>query len=846
MIIMTNNFLKSLVVITLVTILCTTGLSLLPDVRADCPAGMISYWKLDETSGTTAADSFNGNTGTVSGAIWTSSGKVNSALSFDGIDDNVQIPDSPSLHLSSFTVMVWAQAVAKFGAWRTILTKDNADQSEFWFGYADNNKLDFKFNGQGGNNINGPSQKIITDSGWHFLVGVYDGSNIMVYVDGVLDGSKVYGPMTVGTGTVNMGITRFWGDNCFQGVLDEVATFNIALTSTEIMSLYSRGLAGHGYCNVPPTAGFTYSPISPTDLDGIQFTDQSIDSDGTITSWSWGFGDGSTSVLQNPTHTYADDGTYHVTLTVTDNDGASSNSVSKDVIVSNVPPVADAGGPYFGSKGETIIFDASNSKDIDGYIVSYTWDFGDGNKGSGSIIGHQYNSIGNYVASLTIKDDDAANDSDTAMVYIITGNLPPYTPKNPHPENNAVDVPINTFLSWTGGDPDVGDIVTYDVYFGSMLPLQKVASNISTPSYNPGTLANRLTYYWKIVAWDNHGFSADGPVWIFTTINATNSPPNKPSKPLGPTTGIVGTAYTYTTSTTDPDGDNVRYGWDGGDGVVDFWTGNYSSGSTCAVNIKFLGAGTYYLQVKAKDTHGAQSNFSQQLTVVITGANNPPYTPITPTGPTSGVKGIPYSYSTTTTDPDADKIEYGWDWNGDGTVDEWTSLYTSGVNVSTSHTFTNTGIFNIKVIAEDEHGAQSSFSSALSVTITNNPPNKPSKPSGSTSGKSGVSYSYQTLTTDPDGDQIYYMWAWADGTPLTWIGPYSSGQTVTASHLWSAKGIFSVKVKAKDSTGAESVWSDPLPITMPYSFNRPLLQFLEWLFQRFPHAFPVMRQLLGY
>jgi hypothetical protein len=336
-------------------------------------------------------------------------------------------------------------------------------------------------------------------------------------------------------------------------------------------------------------------------------------------------------------------------------------------------------------------------------------------------------------------------------------------------------------------------------------------------------------------------------VWNFkTTREGLNNPPNIPSKPSGPTVGIVGIYYQYITSTIDPDGDNVSYGWDGGDGVVDFWTVYYPSGATCSVNIMFLSIGTYHLQVKAQDIHGAQSNFSQQLTIVITGANNPPNTPSTPMGPTSGIKGISYTYSTSTTDPDADKIKYGWDWNGDGTVDQWTNLSNSGTTINTAHTYTNTGTYNIKVIAEDEHGAQSSFSSALPVTITSNSPNKPSRPSGSTSGKPGISYTYQTSTTDPDGDQVSYMWDWADGTPLTWTGAYSSGQTATASHIWSAKGSYSIKVKAKDITGAESVWSDPLPITMPYTFNRPMLQFLELLFERFPNTFPILRHLMGY
>ena len=124
-------------------------------------------------------------------------------------------------------------------------------------------------------------------------------------------------------------------------------------------------------------------------------------------------------------------------------------------------------------------------------------------------------------------------------------------------------------------------------------------------------------------------------------------------------------------------------------------------------------------------------------------------------------------------------------------------------------------------------------------------PNKPTQPSGSSSGKPGVSYTYQTSTVDPDGDLVYFMWDWGDGTPLTWVGPYNSGQNVTASHIWSAKGIFNVKVKAKDVTDAESLWSDPLPIAMPYSYN-PMLQFLERLFERFPNAFPILRHLLGY
>jgi PKD repeat protein len=82
--------------------------------------------------------------------------------------------------------------------------------------------------------------------------------------------------------------------------------------------------------NVPPTAGFAYTSDGLT----VDFTDQSMDSDGSVVAWDWDFGDGNNSAEQNPSHTYAADGTYAVTLTVTD-DGDATDSVTKDVTVSS-------------------------------------------------------------------------------------------------------------------------------------------------------------------------------------------------------------------------------------------------------------------------------------------------------------------------------------------------------------------------------------------------------------------------------------------------------------------------------------------------------------------------------
>jgi len=96
--------------------------------------------------------------------------------------------------------------------------------------------------------------------------------------------------------------------------------------------------------NNPPVADFTYTPASPTTDDTVVFTDASTDADGTIVAWLWEFGDdGATSSVQTPSHKYAAANTYDVKLTVTDNEGTSTD-VTKQVIVgvpTNIPPVAN-------------------------------------------------------------------------------------------------------------------------------------------------------------------------------------------------------------------------------------------------------------------------------------------------------------------------------------------------------------------------------------------------------------------------------------------------------------------------------------------------------------------------
>ena len=109
----------------------------------------------------------------------------------------------------------------------------------------------------------------------------------------------------------------------------------------------------------------------------------------------------------------------------------------------------------------------------------------------------------------------------------------------------------------------------------------------------------------------------------------------------------------------------------------------------------------------------------------------------------------------------------------------------------------------------------------------NVPPYKPSI-NGPYSGKISTKYNYTFVTTDFDGDDVYYYIDWGDGNLEEWMGPYKSGEQVKVSHVWSKIGEYYIKAKAKDEHDTESIWSDPLSMNIPKSKAiRSLSQVLE-------------------
>ena len=128
----------------------------------------------------------------------------------------------------------------------------------------------------------------------------------------------------------------------------------------------------------------------------------------------------------------------------------------------------------------------------------------------------------------------------------------------------------------------------------------------------------------------------------------------------------------------------------------------------------------------------------------------------------------------------------------------------------------------------------------FTATVSANEPPAIPNITGPSSGKEGAELEYTFISTDPDGDDISYCIQWGCDDPEICVGPFPSGEEQSKSHVY-AEGDYTIKIKARDTNGAESNWGT-FEISVPKcKISNPFLQFLE----NHPHMFPLLRHLLG-
>ena len=427
-------------------------------------AKLIGYWKLDENSGASTADSSGyGNNGIINGAVWTG-GKSGAALSFDGIDDYVLCAERKGtgpgtypaeLMPAKFTVSCWTKLdnFAYFSSFVGNGMDTGDDECGFFlynWGWEGENERDFglAIRTEGGMYyVETPN--IYETNKWYHLAATYDGANVIIYVDGKLSvgPTNVGGPIRWVSAASDNYPERFaigvWLDPGYalwiDGVIDEVSYWDQALPESEIKKL-----------------ALSYKASEPNPQDGAKHPD-------TWVNIGW---------------------------------VAGALAVTHDVYFGvNFEDVqAGAGGTFQGSQSLN-------------YFVAGFPGFA---CPEGLVPGTTY--------YWRIDEVNAAEPNSPWIGDVWSFMVPPKAAYDPVPTDGARFVDPNVVLSWTGG---FGSKL-HTVYFGGNFDdVNNAAGGLSqgTKTYDPGTLEPDKTYYWRVDEYDASQ-TYKGDVWRFTIAGA--------------------------------------------------------------------------------------------------------------------------------------------------------------------------------------------------------------------------------------------------------------------------------------------------------------------------------------
>ena len=592
------------------------------------------------------------------------------------------------------------------------------------------------------------------------------------------------------------------------------------------------------------------------DINGLNvcFNDNSTPGPGnTITSWLWDFGDSCNSYEQNPNHIYLDDGTYEVTLNVTNSDNKKSNTTIS-ITITNAPPDADfTWNPEFPTIGE--YFELTDlTDDPEDKIVNYTWDMGNGDFCYVLNPTYCFTEFDNYNVTLTVEDDKGLTDITTPKKIItkIEETDTINASENQTYQNNEYDFyisnknvtsPTEIYLKKYAGNPTEKDLGDRIHTAGSFIDIEIENWSVFNPSdveiriyYTQQDLDNadiELTeegldgiYYFNETsetwhkyentgvetAYDQYGY--EGYCWAIidhltpiVIAGEINKKPEVTNLFVFPDSIAEGEKVTFEGEGTDSDGDITAYEWTSDiDGVIS---------NSQSFEKDDLSIGIHTISFKVQDDEGLWSDESKmqvEIYRIVTNDPSPPSTndpfifpdstddtddsnaPVADIGgPYEGIAGALVYFDGSKSTDDTGIVSYQWDY-GDGS---------DGYGETPSHKYSKPGEYTVTLTVKDLDGNINTATTKVTVTeAPNNPPEKPII-TGQISGKINTEYDYEIVAIDPDENKIRYHVDWDDEKTDT-TDMVDSNSKKILSHSWIEPGLYHVKVYSEDEKDAIS------------------------------------------
>ena len=686
--------------------------------------GLVAAYAFDEPLGTSVTDASGmNNTGTISGATRLAAGKNGAALTFDGVNDSVSVPDANSLDLTTaMTLEAWVKPAAQ-SDWRTLILKETSGNLVYAL---------YSSSAYGGSGVARPSSWIdaadvgattaLAANAWNHLATTYDRTTWRLYVNGTQVASKAFtGTIPVSTGALKIGGNSIWGE-WFTGQIDDVRVYNRALTAAEVTTDRDTAVGGPA---APDTTAPTVSVTAPATgatvsgtvavnaaaadnvgVSGVQFKldGANLGAEDTAapytTSWN-------TLTASNGTHTLTAVARDAATNTTT------SSSVSVTVTNDLVAPSVSITAPNTNSTVSGTVNVAATATD-DVAVAGVQFKLDGANLGSEDTIepyAASWNTLtaGNGAHTLTAVARDTAGNLRTSNVVDVTVSNDLTAPAV------SITAPLegasvaNTLSVTADASDNVGVSGVQFKLDGANLGTEDTTDPYSV-SWNTTTASNG-THTLTAVARDAAGNVKTSSVRTVTVANTDGVPPS-----VSVTSPNDGATVSATTSVTATAADNVgvsgvQFKLDGANLGSEDTTSPYS----VSWNTTTASNGAHTLTAVARD---AATNTTTSSAVSITVFNDSTAPIVAITSPSDGAS-VQGSLSVTADASDnvgVSGVQFKLDGANLGSEDT-----TSPYSVSWNTTTASNGAHTLTAVARDA-ATNTATSAAVGVTVNNTAP----------------------------------------------------------------------------------------------------------------------------